>query len=436
MAIIKPFRALHYNTALFNDISDLTAPPYDIITPEAQNSYYLSSEYNIIRLILGKETATDSPTDNVYTRAAQTLAKWRADDILVRDRASSYYMYELRFRFRGKAIAVRGFIGRVKLEDLDQGSILPHEKTLQKPKDDRLEVLAACRTNLSQIYGLYSDSKNAVSKIFDKAQKTVPLINAISEDGVIHNIYPINDKIDIEKITSLLKDKEIFIADGHHRYETALAFRNREAENRKLASNDNVNFTMMMLVNMDGENLTVLPTHRLLRGLTTTNPRLLRKRIEPYFEITPVPCEADGCRKELTRHLRAQRKSAFGLYLGQGRCYLLRLLDFDKIDFMIDRNYSSAWRHLDVTILQEVIIENLLGFSATELEPKNLIKFVKEEELAFRFVDEHEFQIAFLLNPTKISELKEIAQNRERMPQKSTHFYPKLRSGLLLNPLD
>lgn len=434
LAVIKPFRAIHFDRNQFPDVSDLTAPPYDVINDEGRDGFYDKHDYNIIRLILGKPSFSDDEQNNVYTRASRFLNEWQDLGVLTKDKNLALYMYEQRFKLGKQSRTIRGFVGRVRLEEFDTGTILPHEKTLQKPKDDRLLLLSACRTNLSQIYGLYSDPKSKAAKIFARVSKGDALLRAVDDEGTEHLIFSINDKKDIESLEDMMKDKDIFIADGHHRYETALAFRDIESLERKIPASDPVNFTMMMLVNMDSEDMTILPTHRLLRGLTSTNPRLLLNRLTPYFEVIEITGK-DGCSEELVHRLRSQKKPSFGLYLGKGRCYLLKLIDFANVSAMIDPSYSQAWRHLDVTILHEVIIENILGFSAVELEPKNLIRFVKDEDLTFRLVDDHEFQIAFLLNPTKIDQIKEIAQNHERMPQKSTHFYPKLLSGLLLNPL-
>lgn len=435
MAIVKPFRALYYNIDNISDVSEVTAPPYDVISPEQQAELYDRHEHNIIRLILNRPTVADSETDNVYLRAAATLEAWRSSGVLVKDRFPCFYMYELEFRFKGQNRKVRGFITRVKLEDLEQGSILAHEKTLSRPKTDRLELLTACKTNLSQIYGLYSDTKKTADKIFEKTAKSAPLLEAQSEDGVRHRIFRITNKDDLERLIAMMKDKSVFIADGHHRYETALLYRDQQARERHLASGDPVNFVMMMLVNMASEQLIILPTHRLLRGLVSSNPRLFKNRVEPYFDFLPIECRED-CQKTLLRKLRAQPSTAFGIYFGNGRCFLLRSKDRSAIESMIDPTYSASWRQLDVTILHEALIENLLGFSSLELEPKSLINYVKDSSEAFRRVDDHEYQVAFLLNPTRIEQLKEVATNRERMPQKSTHFFPKLRSGLLLNPLE
>lgn len=433
MAHIKPFRAVFYSPAKVKDLSKVVTPPYDVISPQGQESFYRAGPHNVVRLVLGKTSDRDGPTDNRYTRAARDMDTWLREKILTRDDADALYIYEQHYPIREGAVCRRvGFVCVVRLEDFSSGGVLPHEITLTGPKVDRLDLLRATRANLCQVFGLYSDPDDVIGCLL-RAQVCrirTPMID-VTADGVRSLVWRLTNPDVIQRVARLMEGKAIFIADGHHRYETALNYRN-EMRAAEPESNEErpVDYLMMLLVNMDGEGVTVLPTHRLLKK-KPLDPGRIMSGLSEFFNIeTCSPAEVIDVMRE-----RATRGHVFGMYLGGGTVHLLSLRDREVIAPLM-RGHIPEWQELDVAILHAVIISHVLGENDARLKDSDRIAFTPDENEAFRLVDSGEWDLVFFLNHTTVDQLRSVAGQGEKMPQKSTYFYPKPLTGLLINCLD
>lgn len=431
MANLKPFKGIFYDASKVSELAAITAPPYDVISPEAQERYYTRHPYNIVRLILGKTFPSDGTKKNRYTRAQEHFEEWTKEKVFIRDQESCFYLYQQKYRAANKEKVVRGIISLVKLEKLGSG-ILPHEKTMPKPKKDRLNLLRTCRANFDQIFSVYSDPQNQLEPILQPYLTSQPFIEVRDEEEVLHQIFSISDKDAQAKISEIMKNKTLYIADGHHRYETALNYQGEQKRKYPELEEQPYDYVMMLLVNLDSEDLTILPNHRLLKTIPLSI-EALREKLGLFFEIEPI--QEKLARKELSSILveRGSKNHVFALYLANEGFFLITLKSEEIVDASINKQHSSEWKHLDVSILHSLILEKLLGFKEKELEINSFTKVVQSADVAIEKIDKGEYKAAFFLNPTKIEEIKKIAANGERMPQKSTYFYPKLLSGLIIN---
>jgi len=446
VATVFPFRGLRYNPEKVGDLSLVVTPPYDVISPEAQERYYQRHPYNVIRLILGKEFPNDGPGNNRYTRAAWDFQSWQEEGILIRDERPSIYIYEQAFALRdGQKRRRKGIIALVKLEGFAKGTVFPHEWTLSKPKWDRLELMRACYANFSPIFSFYSSGGKLIHQVLKDKMEGEPAIDLMDEDRIEHRLWLLQDLTLIQAVVKELADKQVFIADGHHRYETALAFRDelwvKDPADPDRKGQKAYNFVMMALVDMEDEGLAILPTHRMVRRLPALDKRALLTRVSPYFEVDVRPLRPGQEIEDLEVVLaevrdRGQRGHVFGMYGGGQDFYLLTLRDERVLERLIQAPRSFAYKRLDVTILHSLIIEGLLGLGAEEAEREEKLHYTRDEVEAYLQVREGKYQLAFFLNPTKLEEVHQVASARERMPQKSTFFYPKLLTGLVINPID
>jgi uncharacterized protein (DUF1015 family) len=410
MAEIIPFRGILYNTSKVS-IEDALAPPYDIVTPEYREELYRRSPYNVIRIDFGKEQAGDCKTDNKYTRARRYLEEWLHDRIFIRSEKPSFYAYEMSYTINEKEKRLIGFLGLVKLEELGKGRIHPHECTYSKPKQDRLNLLRTCEANTSPIFSLYKSSAEKVSGVLSEISRTKPYIEATDAAGAIHRIWQIDEKRNIEIIKSELEDKDVFIADGHHRYETALVFQNEMRMERPSSSGDEpFNYVLMFLANMLDEGITILPTHRLLKEITGD----ITVRLSEHFDIEIVHSDFD-----IPKRISG-RRSAFGFF--QNRDEMWYLLKFKGGDLS---EVPPALREIDVIVLHDLIFKKLLNVGGLdyEMDVKKVLVRVRSGE----------FSSAFFLNPTKVEDVEKAAISSVRMPPKSTYFYPKLLTGIVIN---
>lgn len=425
MADIKPFKGILFNKGIVGDMTTVVAPPYDVINDEEQKRLLKENKFNVVRLILPQGSLA-----NKYDRASEAFNSWLEKGILIRDVEPAIYIYEQKYKVKNKHKKRTGFIALVKLEDFSTGKVKAHEKTLKGPKDDRLRLVKACKTNFSQIFSLFSDPERAIDNILEEHTREKPRID-IQVDGVTHRLWTINDVEIMQLVTDLMSDKQLFIADGHHRYETALNFRNemRQAMGDTSAEAP-FDYTMMMFVNMDSDGLTVLSTHRALKNLPKINYDKFKDNLKQIFDIEKLP----SIESVMSKLADKQNAHAIGLYYGGDNFYLLQIKNEDDVIELLDAKQSRAWKLLDVTILHQVIINRILGFGGTNIE--NSIKFTTNEQEAVNLVSNGSHQMAFFLNPTKISSVKDIASAGEIMPQKSTYFYPKLLTGLVFNKLE
>jgi uncharacterized protein (DUF1015 family) len=431
---IFPFKGILYNNKLKNT-AKLFTPPYDVISPEEQDLLYNVHDFNFIRLNLGKEFPTDTDYNNKYVRAAAFLDGWLRHNILLPDNKPAFYAYEQTFVFRRKKYSRLGFIGLLRLEDMGRGKVFPHEETFPRAKLDRLQLMRTTSANLESIFSLYSDEKAKTIRVLKQFTKRKPLFEVVDKDKVKHRFWRVDRKPAINKIIKEMKDKTVFIADGHHRYEAALRYKTElKMKNTKFSEEESYNHIMMYFTPLEDKGLLVLPIHRVLKNITYFDPLSFEKQLEQFFEVEPYKAgkkSAAGIRKKLLHDLekKGAGKHVFGLYLGKNRYYLLTLKDEKMVEEMVEEEKPKAWKNLDTTILHYAVFDRLLGI-AHETEDK--VIYVKDEEKAVKLVDQEGCQIAFLLNPTKIEEITTIASKQEKMPQKSTYFFPKLLSGLVL----
>ncbi|MDI6917484.1 MAG: DUF1015 domain-containing protein [Thermoplasmatales archaeon] len=445
MVDIAPFKGITYNKEKV-DVNMVVAPPYDIISKEEQEGLYKKSEYNIVRLILGKEYPDDTENNSRYTRAADFFHRWIDDKILVRTDKPSMYVYEEDYTINGKNKKMRGFIALLKLEGYETGKVKRHEKTLSKPKEDRLKLMKTCNANFDQIFLLYSDPEKKIDEILDRNSKGKPDYEAKYND-VVHRLWTVTCRADIDEIVKKMKQKPLFIADGHHRYETALNYRNYMREKHPgFKGNELFNYMMVQFNNMD-ERLSILPTHRLIYNIPELNIDETLEKLKGFFDVEKITLPEKTFSKKLKKSFRVygkyfpynekivdmlkekKNKKVFALYHDK-KCYLLTLKDISVINqFGVG---SEVLRKLDVSILHTLIIEKILGITDVEKH----VKYTRDEDEAVKLVDEGKYQLSLFLNATTLDELKSVSETNENMPQKSTYFYPKQITGLVMNVID
>jgi len=441
MAKIIPFRGVVYNQEKSGRISKLVCPPYDIISPAAQQELYRKNDHNVIRLEYGFESPADTDIDNRYTRAASTLKQWFEKGILQQDHKQAFYIYEMEYTAAPDIKKLRGFICLVRIEDYDSGVVKPHETTLSGPKTDRLNLLRACRTSFSQIFSLFSDPRGAVSDVLAQV-KGKPAMEVRGSDDVIHRIWPLSDEQAIAGIAREMADKQIFIADGHHRYDTALNYRNeRRKASGPPADDDGCNYTAMFLARLEDQGLTILPAHRALFNLSNFDPRTFENDLNRYFNIERIDFTKKSEGKDLrtvmdTMTHRADHAHIFGMRVkGEHSYYLLALRSEADMDALLP-DKSHAYRRLDVSILHHLIIDKLLGIRMDTHKLGLNIEYIKDAGEADKRIHDSVAEVVFFMNPTKVQEVKDVAAAGERMPQKATYFFPKLLTGLVMHKLD
>ncbi len=441
MAKIVPFRALRYASKVVTDLQKVMAPPYDVISPTLQEALYARSPHNIIRLILGRTSADDNDNDNRYTRAADDFARWQADGVLVRDVAPAIYLYDQDYILEdGTAVCRKGFIALTRIEDFSSGVVKPHEKTLAGPKADRLQLTKACSANFSPIFSLYADPCCVIESFSKREKERTPEIDVADDDGVRHRLWCATVPELIDKARELLDSKPLFIADGHHRYETALNYRNlRRASEPGFNGRELYNYVLMYFANMEDQGMLIFPTHRLLHGLANFQLESLLSGLREHFTVDTQPIDpSDAAHRRQARQMLAEKgKSghAIACYAGGKTLYYLTLKDEAVMNRFFDVRAPKALRTLDVSILHRLILENLLSVSLEAQEQQTNLKYVKGFDDPFELVQKGECQLAFLMNPTRMSEVRDVANAGEKMPQKSTYFYPKLLSGLVVSKI-
>jgi uncharacterized protein (DUF1015 family) len=410
MAEIIPFKGILYDVSRVA-IEDVLAPPYDIITPELRESLYTKSPHNIVRIDFGKEEPGDNETENKYARAKRFFDVWIKDGVLIRSDRPSFYTYEIIYTIHGVRKRLPGFLCLVKLEELGKGSIYPHECTHSSPKRDRLNLLKACKANTSPIFSLYKSPADGISGILSRVTLTKPYLQAADISGNLHRLWQIDRTEEIETIKQELADKAVLIADGHHRYETSFEYqREMSIKNGSSSGGESYDYTLMFLANLMHEGITILPTHRLIKEI----PKDIHGLISRYFEIEKVANDFD-IRKRLSG-----RKNVFGFFRKQ-----------EKVWYILTyrgRNLSEVHpdlRQIDVFILHEMIFKKILLNAE--------ISYEMDISKALDQVNHREYAAAFFLNPTQIEDVEKSALSSIRMPPKSTYFFPKLLTGLVLN---
>ncbi|MBN2468447.1 MAG: DUF1015 domain-containing protein [Deltaproteobacteria bacterium] len=442
MALIKPFCGFLYNREKIDDLATVVAPPYDVITPSQQDGYYRRHPYNVIRLILGKEEPTDKDTSNKYTRAAAYFSTWKEKEVLTRSRRPSIYLYLQDYTIPdGRSLQRKGFICLVRLEEFGAGVIRPHERTLSKPKVDRLNLMRACSANFSSIFSIYADPDRTVEQVALTGRGSFPF-DITDENGVRHRFWSVDDEETIETIQAVMMEKSLLIADGHHRYETALNYRDlMRSRFPGLSDEAPFNYTMMYCTNMHDAGLVILPTHRLVRHIAF-DLDIFAAKAQQYFDMETFPTtpkEDLTLRKKImaTMENEGQDRYIFCMFCKKRNGYFLfRLKDYALLDGSMEAGMSTALRRLDTNILERLIFNQLMGISCNDPQYEECFKFVHSDEEAVQLVQEGDCEVAFLGNPTRIEQVNDIVAQGEKMPQKSTYFYPKLLSGLVINQIN
>jgi len=427
MADIRPFRSLHFNE---NDVSPFLCPPYDVISAAAQRRLYESAPLNIIRLELGEAHGNDTTSNNRYTRAATTLQEWLASGALVRDDDPAFYLHDQQFSYDDRTLTRRNLFVRLRLHEWQEGIVRPHEHTLSLPKEDRLRLLRACRVNFSSILALYDDRDQAVRKSLEQARSGSPPLETATLNGEKHSVYRIDDAAAQATIARLFENKTIYVIDGHHRYETALNYlKERKSHKRRWSGEEGENFVLAALVTHDDPGLVVMPTHRLLAG--TISPTELVRRLREVFAFEELPTNLPWQDIEARLSTSTTQTVRFA-FANRDRLFMLTFPESSE-DLMA--KCPSSWRSLDAAVLQEVVFHHMLDIDQQTATAEGLLEFEYDGEEALRLVRSGRYAFGFLLSATPPQRVMEVADAGERMPQKSTYFYPKLPTGLVMNPL-
>lgn len=422
--VIAPFRGVLYNQRKIKNLANVVTPPYDIISPAEQKQFYARSPYNMVHLDLNAEK-------NKYQQAADYFRKWQEEEILLQDQQEAFYVYSQEFKVGQERKVRSGFFALSQLEATGSGgNIHPHEFTLAKPKEDRLQLMRACQANFSPIFYLYEDKGRKVGNILKTVMKKRTPISIRDDKKIYHRLWRVVEPKIIARMVNVMKDKQIYIADGHHRYEAAVRYsqemHQQHPEHRGIQPYD---YVLGMFVAKEDKGLIVFPTHRILRV-----PRFswgkVKTELSQYFAVEQVKT-LKTLFKKMAGHARG---GMFGVY-AQKEFFLLRFRTLQLVENLIEEKRALAWKRLDVAILHKIIIEKMLGITAQSIENEEGFRYTRDEEEAKQLADSGHYDIAFFMNPTKISQIIEVANAGERMPQKSTYFYPKLITGLVINRL-
>jgi len=425
---VSPFRGIRYNQRTVGDLAQVICHPYDVITPEQQRLYYKRSAYNAIRLEFPE------PTTDRYERAATTFQQWLKQGVLNYDSVSAFYLHEHQFKYSDKRMVRRGVVARVKLEPWGRG-ILPHEETSSKAKSDRLQLMRACRANFSPLFCLYQDSERRIAPILSEASRAKPMtgtsiaspIDGESDAAEAHVLWAITDPEIKQELGQFLSSQSIYIADGHHRYETALDYQREKEQGQSMTGKGAFDYVMMELVEFSDPALVVLPLHRLVRGILPSSLISLGNRLRDLFTVESVLLNVGGSESS-----RLPANSCLGILgLQPGSLVVLKKRRDVSLEVMMPGSKSQPYREFGVSILNHVIFDNVLG-GAKDLEVAYTVDLKEVDE----HIREGKYQLAFLLHPPQPEVIKAVADSQDRMPRKSTYFYPKLPAGLVMNLLD
>jgi uncharacterized protein (DUF1015 family) len=441
MAGIRPFRGVRYDPAHVPDLSRAVTQPYDKITGELQTSYYEQSPYNYVRLILGRREPGDDELHNVYTRARDAYADWRKQGVLAQEAQPALYVYQQTYTLPdGRMRTRKAFLAALQLTPFEEGTVLPHERTLSGPKQDRLNLFRATGVNFEPVFLLYPDPDNRINSLLDAAvadRAPDADVHELYEQDVRQQMWVITDPALVEQVVAEMAPKRrLIIADGHHRYETALNYREERHAQAGTTGHGGptpYDYALAALVSMEDPGLTILPTHRLVHSYTKMSAATLLDRAAEYFDIRPMPNRAALAAAMREHQTTGQADVAFGFDTGTQQS-LWTLRDLAVMDELApDR--GPSWRQLDVSVLHELVLERLLGLTKDSITRQENLQYLREPEPGYTALDRGEAQFLFLLNPTRMSQVAACAEAGEKMPQKSTDFYPKMISGLVLYPL-
>ena len=429
MMEVSPFRGIRYNQGIVGGLDRIICPPYDVIAPELRTLYQEKSDYNAIRLECPAEGP--EPADDSYGKAATTFQQWLKKGVLRLDDTPGFYLHDHHFEYSGEKRVRRGLIARIELQPWGSG-IYPHEETFPKAKSDRLQLMRACRANFSPLFSLYQGSEPGVALKLSEVARGEPIIQTAGSpplmgDGQVgegHVVWAITDPETKLQLSQFLSSQPLYIADGHHRYETALAYQRERAQHQSVTGAEAFNFVMMELVGFSDPGLVILPLHRLVRGIAPSVLVGLEDQFRNFFVLEPVPAKADS--------YQLSADSCLGvLGLLPGSLAVLRKRQDVSLQALMPGSSSQAYRDFSISILNHVILDNILGFPS-----KEDVAYTVDWKEAYQQIKEGKYQLAFLANPPQPEAVKAVADAKDKMPSKSTYFYPKLPAGLIINPLD
>ena len=433
MAQIKPFQGLRYNSAKLSlaagNIEEVVCPPEDLVGREAQKRYIARNPYNIGWLETGEVLPDDSPTNNRYSRAAKLLNSWEAERFLLKEAQPGFYLYEQEFHLSGQFYRRQALIAALRLEDYNRGKVLPHERTLPQIVTDRMALLQAIKTNLSPVFCLYDDPNYQVGRLCETFSTSPPLYQFADEWGVLHRLYYTAHPATLEKLTEIFASKKLYLADGHHRYQSALDY--------SLVGPAGAHYIMAGLTSFQDDGLFMLPLHRLVSGLTTQAVLELERALPLFFELEQYPLPAEINLSNFVSEMlqvassKAEKRPVLGLYKagpdGQGQLIRLTLKSLEQArQFMPP--YSQTWRELEVSLLDCLILNQ-------SLRKRGRLDYTRDINAAIKQVDQQRTGLAFLLPPTALESMRTVAEAQEQMPPKSSYFYPKFMTGLIMRSL-
>lgn len=430
MAVVRPFRAVRYARPAGADVSALAAPPYDVVTADQRERLLAADAHNVVALELPEGPLDRGVRGNRYETGAARWRAWLSDGVLIQDAEPAVYVLEQRYMQGASEISRRGFVAAVELEPFAAGVILPHERTLPKAIDDRLNLTRATEANLSQVFGMFADPEHATDALIGKAMRTPTLATATDEADVVSTIWALTDPADHAALAAMLADERVFIADGHHRYTTALAYRDeRRSAGTGATGLPAYDSVMMALVNMDDPGLMVWPTHRIADAPGPFDAAAFWERLAECFELTELPAGHPSAALAFP-----DGRATFLVRTRDGRTRVARLRSDVDHSSAFPAGSSDAWRSIDVAVLQELVLSPLFDIHPDRPATLDRLRFSKDAHEALKMASEHD--AVFVVNPTRMEQVAEVALAGETMPQKSTYFYPKLLSGLLFKRLD
>jgi len=432
MAIVSPFRGIHYDGEKVGDLSEVVAPPYDVISPEEQSRLHLRNLRNIVWIDFGLEKEGDGPSENKYTRAAEYFRLWQSEGTLVRDRSPALYYYEQEFTIPGRGAFVRkGFLGALRLSAFGEGTVFPHEKTHSRPKEDRLRLMRATQAHMSPIFALYSDPPGKVASSLIGKAKRAPDFLATDDLGVKHRVWTVDDPAVLAAAAGQMRDKKIFIADGHHRYETALAFRDEMREKHGMREEAAYEHVLMFLCNMDDEGIVILPTHRGVHSLAGFTEDSFAEKVRAH-----LPMETrKGSPEDAMRAVEAAGREgkAIAWSAGGDRFHLVTFPDLPRFCEERLSGFPASLRMLDVVMLHGFLFEQVLGITPEAVTAGQHVRYYKDPAVAAADLAGGSVQAAFFLNPVTVEEFRDVSLSGHVLPQKTTFFYPKILTGLLIH---
>ena len=443
MAEVIPFKGILFNSEKIIELADVITPPFDVISKSAQQQFYERSPYNVVRLILGKKTEFDTRHQNPHSRAADYFKEWRENDILIQDRRPAFYLTALEFPYDGRRVIRYGLIAAVRLEPYSEGIILPHEKTFTNVKSERLGLMRASRTNFSPIFSLYPDKEGLIyGSLTELAGATPADIDFSDHDDCRHRLWRLTEDESVTKISKNLADHKIYIADGHHRYETALNYRDWLSNRTKNLDPDHpANYVLMYLCSMRDPGLIIRPAHRLLKDVPQTTADALISRTGDFFDVESIQFKENERNRVLERFrsllTSEHSENVIGIFVRSRREYFVLRLDRPKLmSEMFGDELPDVLLNLDVTVLTRLIFMEILEFDQARLDNEKMIGYTTDIKDAVDKVVRGDYDAAFILNPTVVEQVRDIADQNLVMPRKATYFYPKVTTGLVMKSLE